>query len=236
MFTWVDALCAVHNDMKSHTGGVLSFGIGAVMSKSSKHKLNAKSSTKVELVGASDCSSHPVWAKKFLAAQGHPPKENIFCQDNQSTIRFEKNGRRSWGPNPRHIDIRCLIVKDRLELDSFEVKHCPTEQMLAHFFAKPLQGNLFRKFREVIIGHAHTDSLKLLEPAPSQERVGEHSKSESVGNGPDGRKADVKHARTQEPPKVSHADIVKRSVKFEPLESERRAANAPLNFKKQSHH
>jgi hypothetical protein len=62
--------------------------------------------------------------------------------------------------------------------------------------------------------------------------VGEHSKSESIGNGPDGRKADVTYARTQEPPKVSHADIVKRLVKFKPLESERRAANAPLTFKK----
>jgi hypothetical protein len=120
-------------------------------------------------------------------------------------------------------------------LDSFEVKHCPTEQMLADFFTKPLHGNRFRKFHEVIMGHAHTDSLKLLKPAPSQERVGEHSKSENIGNGPNGQKTDVTDvtcARTQEPPKVSYADVVKRSVKFKPLESERRAANAPLTFKK----
>ncbi len=51
MKTWVDASYAVHMDMKSHTGGVVSFGIGAVMSKSSKQKLNVKSSTEAELVG-----------------------------------------------------------------------------------------------------------------------------------------------------------------------------------------
>jgi hypothetical protein len=54
MKTWVDASYAVHKDMKSHTGGVVSFGRGAIMSKSSKQKLNTKTSTEAELVGASD--------------------------------------------------------------------------------------------------------------------------------------------------------------------------------------
>jgi hypothetical protein len=45
MKTWVDASYAVHADMKSHTGEVVSFGIGALMGKSSKQKLNVKSST-----------------------------------------------------------------------------------------------------------------------------------------------------------------------------------------------
>jgi hypothetical protein len=44
MKMWVDASYAVHKDMKSHTGGVVLFGIGAVMSKSIKQKLNTKSS------------------------------------------------------------------------------------------------------------------------------------------------------------------------------------------------
>ena len=30
--------------------------------------------------------------------------------------------------------------------------YCPTEQMLADFFTKPLQGNLFKKFRRVVMG------------------------------------------------------------------------------------
>jgi hypothetical protein len=44
----------VHKDMKSHIGGVVSFGIGAVMSKSSKQKLNTKSFTEAEFIGAND--------------------------------------------------------------------------------------------------------------------------------------------------------------------------------------
>jgi hypothetical protein len=98
MQTWVDASYAVHKDMKSHTGGVVSFGRGAAMSKSSKQKLNTKSSTEAELVGASYYLPYPIWAKKFLEAQGYPLNENVFYQDNQSTIKFEKNGRKLCGP------------------------------------------------------------------------------------------------------------------------------------------
>jgi hypothetical protein len=52
--TWVDASYAVHPDMRSHTGGVMSFGTGGLIGKSSKQKLNTKSSTEAETVGASD--------------------------------------------------------------------------------------------------------------------------------------------------------------------------------------
>ena len=54
MRTWVYAAFAVHLYMKSHTGGVISFGTGGLVCKSSKQKLNTKSSTKAEFVGASE--------------------------------------------------------------------------------------------------------------------------------------------------------------------------------------
>jgi hypothetical protein len=208
MKTWVDASYAVHKDMKSHTGGVVSFGRGAAMSKSSKHKLSTKSSTEAELVGASDYLPYPIWAKKFLGAQGYPLEENIFYQDNQSTIRFEKNGRRSSGPNSRHIDIRYFFIKDRIGLEGIDVQHCPTEQMLADFFTKPLQGSLFRKFREVIMGHRHIDSLKEATPTPTQERVGEDIFPKNIsGDGADGQRTDVV---TRRPHVATYADVVKK--------------------------
>jgi hypothetical protein len=40
-----------------------------------------------------------------LEAQGFPLSRKRFYQDNMSTIRFEKNGCKSCGPNSRHIDI-----------------------------------------------------------------------------------------------------------------------------------
>jgi len=44
--------------------------------------------------------------------------------------------------------------------------------MLADFFTKPLQGSLFRKFRDVIVGYTHFNTLRTTAVAPSEERVG----------------------------------------------------------------
>ena len=39
-----------------------------------------------------------------------------------------------------------------LTRDSIELIQCPTERMIADYFTKPLQGSLFRKMRDIIIG------------------------------------------------------------------------------------
>ena len=51
---FVDAAFAVHNDFKSHTGGVMTMGRGEIASISRKQKMNTRSSTVAELVTADD--------------------------------------------------------------------------------------------------------------------------------------------------------------------------------------
>lgn len=48
LYAWVDASYAIHTDMKGHTGGVISIGHGIVHQRSSKQKLNTKSSKETE--------------------------------------------------------------------------------------------------------------------------------------------------------------------------------------------
>ncbi len=66
MFTWIDASFAVHPNMKSHTGGAISFGKGVIHAKSSKQKINTKSSTEAELVGVSEYLPYHIWDENFL--------------------------------------------------------------------------------------------------------------------------------------------------------------------------
>ena len=68
---WADAAFAVHPDHKSHSGGSLSFGKGAPQTMSGKQKLNTKSSTQAELVGADDVSNGLLWTECFVEAQGY---------------------------------------------------------------------------------------------------------------------------------------------------------------------
>jgi Reverse transcriptase (RNA-dependent DNA polymerase) len=162
--SWTDASYAVHPDMRSHTGGAISMGTGAIMCKSIKQKLNTKSSTEAEVVGASDFIPSTIWARMFLEAQGYSIDENIFFQDNKSAILLERNGRASSSQRTRHIDIRYFFFTDRINTENLLIQHCPTAAMLADFFTKPLQGSLFTKFRDVILGYRHVSTLNEASP------------------------------------------------------------------------
>ena len=129
----------------------MSSGKGAIASISSKHKLVTKSSTEAEIVGADDVSSHLMWTKLFMEAQGCPAKQTILHQDNTSAILLEKNGKESSGKRTRHIDIRCFHIKDRIEKGDLKIQHCPTDDMLGDFMTKPLQGKKFGKFFRMIV-------------------------------------------------------------------------------------
>ena len=171
LFTFVDAAYGVHPDLRSQTGGCITLGTGGLLNRASKQKINTKSSTEAELVGASDYLSNTIWVQNFMSAQGYPIKQSYFAQDNESAIKLERNGRTSAGQRSRHIDIRYFWITDRLKTDNITLHHCPTEAMLADFLTKPLQGALFRKFRDAILGYTHMSSLHQPILSSSEERV-----------------------------------------------------------------
>ena len=212
--------------MKSHTGGVMSLGRGAIMAKSRKQKLNTKSSTEAEVVGASDYLPNTLWAKRFLEAQGYDIKSTRFAQDNQSAIRLEKNGRASAGKQSRHVDIRYFFIKDQVQQEKIDIHYCPTEEMLADFYTKPLQGALFNKFRDVLLGHKPISTLQTHDvPTSCEERVGnnEQERKHCDSGTPDGTRPKTMQARPKTMKsimknkasrtslaRVTYADVVRR--------------------------
>jgi hypothetical protein len=148
---WIDASFAVHPDMKSHTGATMSMGKGSIYSKSTRQRLNTKSSTEAELVGVDDLMPQVLWTKYFLESQGYAVKDSIVYQDNQSTMLLAKNGKSSSGKRTRHINIRYYFVSDRVKSKEVSIEYCPTGDMTGDFFTKPLQGSKFKKFRDGIM-------------------------------------------------------------------------------------
>ncbi len=135
---------------------------------------------------------------------------------------MEKNGRKSCGPKSRHIDIRYFWFHDRIEKGEFDIVHCPTHKMIADFFTKPLQGELFRKLRDVIMGAVDLKTFMSEMPDTSEERVGdsdyedvaqtaEMSANDDKYDDEDGmvetENAMLEHNMTQV--KISYTDVVK---------------------------
>ena len=149
---YVDAAFAVHPNFKSHTVVMMMFSGGAVQSISRKQKLNTRSSTEAELVAADDAATLIMWTQLFMEAQGYGINRNVLYQDNKSTILLENNGKRSSSKRTRAINIRYFFLTDQIEKGRLQVVYCPTEDMTADYFSKPLQGTLFQKFKREIMG------------------------------------------------------------------------------------
>ena len=45
-----------------------------------------------------------------------------------------------------------FFLKDKIDKGELDIKHCPTDEMIADYFTKPLQGSKFRAFRDIMIG------------------------------------------------------------------------------------
>ena len=179
VYTWVDAAYGVHDDMRSHTGGVMSLGVGTIHKKSSVQKLNVKSSTEAELVGTSEYMPYNIWFYNFMEAQGYKVSDNILFQDNQSAMKMEINGRRSCTGNSRHVNIRHFFVKDLVDKKQVRVVYCPTGRMLADFYTKPVQGELFRFFRSIVMGHTSITEVVGINDE-MKERVSKWEKYEEI--------------------------------------------------------
>jgi hypothetical protein len=146
---WVDASLATHDNCRGHTGGTMSLGKGLITGVSKKQKINTRSSTEAELVGADDMLPQIMWTRYFIEAQGFNVDESILYQDNLSAMLLEKNGKQSSSKRTKHIWVRYFFIRDRIvkKNGDMSLKHCPTGDMVGDHFTKPLQGAQFRKFR-----------------------------------------------------------------------------------------
>ena len=147
----IDAAFAVHPDMKSHTGAVMSLGKGAIQSASKKQKTVTRSSTEAELIGVDDVISQVIWTRLFLIEQGYDVKDNVVYRDNQASMKLEQNGKKSSGQRTRHLNIKYFFFTDLLDKKEASIKYCPTDSMTADYMSKPTQGAKFKSFRKEIM-------------------------------------------------------------------------------------
>jgi hypothetical protein len=149
---YVDAAFAVHKDLKSHTGAVMTLGNGAICSISTKQKVNSRSSTEAEFIAVDDVISKVLWTKLFLENQGQNTSMNIIYRDNQSAMKMELNGKASSGKRTRHFDIKYYYITDLIKRKLVQIKYCPTSEMIADYMTKPIVGSKFNVMWKKIVG------------------------------------------------------------------------------------
>jgi hypothetical protein len=128
---WVDASFAVHPDMRSHTGGVMTLGRGAVYSTITCQKINTRSPTEGKLVAVNDVMPQILWTRRLLDAWGYGTIDSVIYKDNQSCMLLAKNGRASSSKHTQHIDIRYFFFTDRIASGDVSVAYSPTADMIA---------------------------------------------------------------------------------------------------------
>jgi len=148
---YVDGSHNVHWDCKGHAGAMFTLGDGAVSSYSRKVKLNTRSSTETELVGADMYMPEMLWSLYFMQIQGYAVDIVELFQDNKSTELLMKNGWFSSGKKTKHIKAKFFFIKDRIDAGEVKVTHCPTGEMWADVLTKPLQGRAFRLMRSKLM-------------------------------------------------------------------------------------
>jgi hypothetical protein len=148
---YANASFAVHPNMRGHKGGGLTMGRGFPISVSTKQKLNTRSSTESELFDVDDMMPINLWTRYFLFSQGYGVVENLLLQDNRSSILLERNGRASSSKRTRHINIQYFFIYDWVNMKEVSPHWCPTKEMVADFWTKPLQGSHFRNLKDYIM-------------------------------------------------------------------------------------
>jgi hypothetical protein len=73
--------------------------------------------------------------------------------------------------------VRYFFITDRISKGEIRVEWCPTKDMVADFMTKPLQGSIFKKFHDLIMGSLSMEEAKKL---VTRDMV-------SPGSGADGR-------------------------------------------------
>ena len=120
---------------------------------------------------ASDALSQILWTRYFIEDQGYFLDDAVLYQDNKSAILIEKNGRLSSGKSTKHIHARYFFIKDKVDTGEADVQYCPSGDMIADFFTKPLQGSQFTRFRDMILGLAPIDYQPIDQPTQNRSAL-----------------------------------------------------------------
>lgn len=120
------------NSRKSTSGYIFMMVDGAISWRSTKQTLVATSTMEAEFVSCFEATSHGVWLKSFISGlrimDSVSKSLKIFC-DNSATVFMAKNNKS--GSRSKHIDIKYLVIRERVKDKIVVINHISTDLMIA---------------------------------------------------------------------------------------------------------
>ena len=130
---------------QSDYGYFLSGGLISWTSK--KQPVVALSSTEAEYMAASFALQEALWLRSLLRDMNFKQEQpTVIHEDNQAAIALCSNPK--FHSRTKHIDIRYHYIREKIESKEVKLKYCPTEDMIADVFTKPLGKTKFQRFRD----------------------------------------------------------------------------------------
>ena len=155
IFGFYDSDFAGCQDSKRSTSGYVFMLAGGVISwRSAKQTLIASSTMAAEFIACYEASNHGIWLRNFVTGlrvvKGIERPLKLYC-DNNSAVLYSNNNISS--SKSKHIDIKFLVVKERVQNGQLSIEHIGTNSMIADSLTKGLPPNVF---------HQHTASMGVI--------------------------------------------------------------------------
>ena len=134
------------DSIKSTSGYIFMMAGGAVSWKSAKQTLIAPSTMAAEFVACYEASNHGVWLKSFvtgLKVVSSIEKPLTLLCDNNSAVLYATNNRSTT--KSKYIDIKFLVVKERVQNNELKIEHIGTDSMIADPLTKGLPPKKFHE-------------------------------------------------------------------------------------------
>jgi hypothetical protein len=131
---------------KSTSGYIFMLAGGPISWKSAKQSLRASSTMQAEFVACYHATGQAVWLKNFIPGlqviDSIARPLTLFC-DNEAAVFFSKNNKSSGAS--KWIDIKYLVVRDKVKDGTIMIQHINTRAMLADSLTKALPPTLYKE-------------------------------------------------------------------------------------------
>ena len=119
---------------------------GAISWRSAKQTLVALSTMTTEFVACYEASNQGIWLRNFvteLRILEDVERPLKISYDNKSAVLYSNNNRSST--KSKHIDIKFLVVKERVQSGQISIEHIGTNSMIADPLTKRLPPKVFHE-------------------------------------------------------------------------------------------